>query len=208
MSNLIEKEWTEEKVKLLKDSYARELNTVQFQVFLEIAKSRNLNPFTKQIYAIKYGNTVNYIVGIDGFRDIAHRTGQYLGSSFTDELDDKGNVIAISCTVKKLTQGQTGEFTSRVLMKEFNSKKSQWAARPYQMLRKVAEAHAIRQAFSEAEGLYAAEEFDHMTHPIANKTKEADDFLKSLDNIESVEGEIIRAVEEHNEEISSEHTNN
>lgn len=175
MSNLTLKDtsWSDGKIKLLKQSYAKDLNDVQFEVFLEIAKSRDLNPFTKQIYALKYGNTVNYIVGIDGFRDIAHRTGQYLGCSFKDEYED-GKLFAIECTVKKLVQGQVGEFTSRVLMSEFNSKKQQWSIRPYQMLRKVAEAHAIRQAFSEAEGLYSAEEFDHQTHPIATKTSKTE----------------------------------
>jgi len=48
-------------------------------VFATNCRLHGLSPFKKEIYLVKYGSIYATIVGIDGFRNKATRTGQYAG---------------------------------------------------------------------------------------------------------------------------------
>ena len=49
------------------------------QVFMETCRQHGLSPFKKEIYLVKYGGQYSVIVGIDGMRVKAARTGQHAG---------------------------------------------------------------------------------------------------------------------------------
>jgi hypothetical protein len=58
----------------------KDLTVPEMQLFAMVAQHTGLDPFTRQIYAIKRGGKVTHQTGIDGYRSSAERTMQYAGS--------------------------------------------------------------------------------------------------------------------------------
>jgi len=146
--------------------------SAQIALFAQVCKSRNLSPFNKEIYLVGYGGNYSIIVGIDGFRAIANRTGLLCGMD-EPQFDKKGNGVfktiadfganekPLSCTVTvyKMVGGVRCPFTHTASFKEFSSGKQKWASMPFQMIAKIAEAFALRKAFGgEFEGIRSEDE--------------------------------------------------
>jgi phage recombination protein Bet len=160
-------EWTREKLELLKRTICKDSTDDEFQIFIETAKRTGLNPFMKQIHAVKRWNSkanrndMSIQVGIDGFRLIADRSGRYAGS---DEpvFDNEKNPTRASVTVYKMVQGQRCPFTATARWSEYFPGDAQgfmWKKMPCVMLGKCAESLALRKAFpAELSGLYTNEE--------------------------------------------------
>jgi phage recombination protein Bet len=149
-------------------------------MFFKMCESTGLNPLNRHAYIIPRrdtkANTTKYSmqVSIDGFRSIAEKTGQYIGSS--EPLFDKGlteyecrasnkaNPITATVTVSKNIDGVVGHFTAVASWDSYavtyNGKASGlWLKFPYLMLAKCAEALALRKAFpSVLGGLYTPDE--------------------------------------------------
>lgn len=158
------------------------------EVFATACKQHNLSPFKKEIYLVKYnssqGAQYHNIVGIDGLRIKAARTGQHAGID-----DPKYNVQAnggfdtaamvkasgklpVSCTVSvyRMVSGARCPFTATVLFDEYypavaaaaaggKQAFSKAATMPFNMIAKCAEAKALKMAFSdELTGLHIEEE--------------------------------------------------
>ena len=51
----------------------------EFALFIEVAKRTGLDPFRRQVYAIKRAGKMSIQTGIDGFRVLAQRSGEYEG---------------------------------------------------------------------------------------------------------------------------------
>ena len=66
-----------QKLAEIKKMYGGNLSPAQWTVFLEYGKSTGLNPFTREIYAIAYGNQCNIFIGRDGYRKMAQRNPDY-----------------------------------------------------------------------------------------------------------------------------------
>lgn len=70
-------------VALIRRTVARDCNPDEFDMFVSMARSLQLDPLRKQIYAFVYNKAdpakrkLTLVVGIDGFRTIADRTGCY-----------------------------------------------------------------------------------------------------------------------------------
>ena len=88
------------KISLVKKMAAKDCNDDEFNVFVAVAADLNLNPLRKQIYAFVFNKNdaerrnMTLVVGIDGGRAIAARTGNYRPDDqephwvFNDELKD------------------------------------------------------------------------------------------------------------------------
>ena len=138
--------------------------------FFGLCKAQGLNPFKRQAYLIGYdsknGPTFTTIVGIDGFRKIAHATGQYIGRDQTKfGFTKDGKVFQASVIVRRLVNNKECAFTSTVFYDEavqtdYNGNpNSIWKKRPKGQLDKCAEAAALRIAFpDDFSGVYTIAE--------------------------------------------------
>lgn len=88
--------FTNEQIDTLKRTLCKGITTEELDLYLNVCKSRGLNPFACQIYAVKrWSNAekreiMSIQTGIAGFRSIALYTGQYGGPSGTVFFDEEG----------------------------------------------------------------------------------------------------------------------
>lgn len=157
------------------------------KVFAVACSNHKLSPFKKEIYLVKYntklGVQYHTIVGIDGLRSKAARTGQFAGrddAKYDIQPDGKfltaaqisgSKKLPLSCTVTvyRMISGQRCPFTKTVVFAEYypavanpnHERKdfSKASTMPFNMIEKCAEAAVLRMAFAEeTEGLHIPEE--------------------------------------------------
>ena len=168
-------------IEILKNSICKGVSNDEFEVFLMACKKTQLDPFMKQIYAVKrkskrpdgsWGETMTIQTGIDGYRLIAERTGCYApGPEPTYSYDSEGRLISASSYIKKQTRDGTwhtvsasayvDEYMQTIVDRQSGEKKpsGMWGNMPRTMLAKCAEAQALRKAFpAEMSGVYTKEE--------------------------------------------------
>lgn len=147
-----------------------DLSPGEMDLFAMVALRMELDPFARQIYAIKRKGKVTFQTGIDGFRSSAEATGQYRG---TDEpefgpIEDKpfphpawARVVAIRRTpdgdlVRQPAVARWDEFFPGEGGDGF-----MWKKMPFSQLAKCAEAQALRKAFPRRFGqVYVDAEMD------------------------------------------------
>jgi phage recombination protein Bet len=150
-------------------------------IFFHQCVRTGLDPFARQIYMIGR-NTKNprtqqwetkYTIqtGIDGYRLIAARTGDHMGTDdATYSKDPLTGELVATVTVYKFVHGKRVPYTSSArwgayvqMMKDKQTGKQvpngMWAQRGPEQLAKCAEALALRKAFpQDLSGIYTAEE--------------------------------------------------
>ena len=150
-------DWTREQIETIKQTVAKGANDAQLALFLQTCRSRNLDPFTRQVFYTPQG----IIVSIDGFRAIAERTGCYAPGPTRYEYDENKSLVAAFVSVKKYVNGTWFDVEESAFYEEYRGTSPIWKKMPRVMLAKCAEARALRRAFSsDLSGLYAAEEMD------------------------------------------------
>lgn len=187
---------TLEQVDLIKATIAKDATDDELKLFLYQAKRTGLDPLSRQLHFVKRnqkrlvnGQWVDVKVatiqtGIDGYRTIAARTGEYAGSDdaeYTEVQASKYPKVA-KVTVYRIVQGQKVGFSASARWDEYaqsyNGKLgNMWEKMPYLMLAKCAEALALRKAFpQELSGIYTSEEMgqaDNDTTPAVVPTATA-----------------------------------
>lgn len=145
------------------------------QVFAATCAAHGLSPYKREIYLVKYGNQYNTIVGIDGLRAKAARTGQFAGRDDAQynrtadgayltayDVRSKGETpITCTVTVYRVIGGAKHAFTKTVLWAEYApaNLSGKWKTMGFNMIEKCAEAAALRMAFAdETAGLHVEEE--------------------------------------------------
>jgi phage recombination protein Bet len=162
-----------EQQKLITDVLCKGATPTEVEFCMQVAKRCGLDPFRRQIHFTKrYDGTLQRevltpIVGIDGLRAIAARSGAYAGNDEPKfEVDKEGLPIKATVTVYRIVQGQKVGFTASVWYSESVQMKgryegygqgkkkvgeepnSMWAKRPFGQLGKCAEGAALRKAYA------------------------------------------------------------
>ena len=109
-----------------------------------------LNPLVKECAAFVSGGKLNLIVMIDGYYNIVNRQPTFDGVEFDDHLNDKGEIISITC--RMFLSNRTRPVVVTEYLAECNDiKSSVWRKWPYRMLRHKAYIQAARMAFGLSE---------------------------------------------------------
>ena len=147
----------------------------ELQTLLAIVKNRNLNPFTREVYFIKYGNNpAQIVVSKDAFMKRAEQNPNYDGFESGVIYEDKngelknkkgiilpkgGKLIGGWCEVYR--KDRTRPVYREVELSAYNTGKNWWQKAPGQMIEKVAIVAAVRDTFSEdVGGLYTSDEME------------------------------------------------
>lgn len=162
----------------IKNLFAANLTNHEFVCFVEMGKRTGLNPFLREIWAVKYNkSTANIFIGRDGYRKSAQAHPDYeyhqpVAVYSNDDfkiVNDKiehvsnifdGHLVGAYCKVKR----KSSENYTYVAVKlsEYHLKQGLWHTKPETMIKKVAEAQALRAAFQEIfAGTYSDAEMPH-----------------------------------------------
>ncbi len=169
MSNTIttiqKQEFTPEQLTLITNTIAKGATKDELQLFLYRCQNLGLDPLKPgQIYFIKYGNSPGTIVvGIEGFRSRAARTGKLAGIKRGAIRNDKGALVGAYAEVYRSDWKECAR--EEVPLAEYSTGKAMWAKMPETMIKKVAEAAALRMAFpDDLGGIYTNEEMDQAAY--------------------------------------------
>jgi len=158
--------WTPEQTQLISSTIAPGCTGDELRLFAYACQRTGLDPFSKQIYAIKRGGKMTIQAGIDGLRSIAERTGQLDGSetywcgedgAWADVwLSNKPPAAAKTIIHRK---GSQHPFVGVARFADYNAGQGLWSKMPAAMIAKCSEALALRKAFpADLSGVYSADE--------------------------------------------------
>lgn len=146
----------------------------ELALVMALCQQQRLNPFTRDVYVIKYGNApASIVTGKEVFTKRANANPGYEGfEAGVTFLNARGEVCQRegSAVYKAANETLLGgwcrvfvkgrrPFYDEVDLAEYSTGKSGWAKMPATMVRKVALVHCLREAFPEDfQGLYTPEE--------------------------------------------------
>ncbi|MGI4862404.1 MAG: RecT family recombinase [Janthinobacterium lividum] len=167
--------FTPEQRQLMKDTVAKGVSDNEFMLFMHLAQHYGLDPFAKEVWCIKYGgNPATIFTSRDGYLKIASRDPQMNGivsdavcANDTMERqpdgrvkqtygNPRGELVGAWAVVHRKDRDFPAYFYAP--FKEYNSGSNPtWKKYPSAMIIKVAEAMALKRAFS-ISGLVTQEE--------------------------------------------------
>jgi phage recombination protein Bet len=166
--------WTPEQTQLISTTIAPGCSNDELRLFAYACQRTGLDPFSRQIYAIKRGGKLTIQVSIDGLRSIAERTGQ-LDGSMSYWCGDDGVWTDVWLSSKPPTAAKTvihrkgcaHSFSATARFADFNAGQGLWAKMPSVMIAKCSEAQALRRAFpADRSGVYSTDEMDQAVETV------------------------------------------
>lgn len=153
-------------------------------MFIELCKAQKLNPFIREAYLIKFGNSpANIVVGKDVFVKRAYRNPNFEGmKAGIVILKPDGSMdyregslkapkeILVGGWCEVYVKDMKFPIRSEVSMEEYSKGQSTWKQMPCVMIRKCAMVTALREAFPEdLQGMYDAAEIQSVPDKLPEK---------------------------------------
>jgi phage recombination protein Bet len=212
----------DDQVKLneIRKLFAPKLTEMEFQFFVGLGKATNLNPFTREIWCVKYQESApaQVFIGRDGYRKAAQAHSEYdyhqcdavyENDAFevhngevkhSYKLVNRGALVGAYCIAKRHKSSRPIYVFAE--LKEYSTGKSLWnsqTGKPATMIKKVAESQCLRACFQDLlGGTYGEEEMNNTHQEETNihliKGNTQTEKLKSIleDNvIDAITGELI-----------------
>ncbi len=158
--------------------------------FIAACRRTGLDPTAKQIYAAQMGGKWTVLIGIDGMRLVAQRTGEYDGQDPIEwQATEDGPWTTVppkqpfSARIRIYRKGISRPLEQTVTWAEFGGTKGNWDKRPSHMLGIRVESHGFRRLYPmELSGLYTPEDFEADGELIADgaTAEPSEDWLASF----------------------------
>jgi len=160
-----------------------EVSNQEVMMFLMLCRNRQLDPFTREAYLIKYGNSqpATIVIGKDTFTRRAEMHPQYRGMQAGVIVRREGEITEqvgsfvlpddqiLGGWAKVWKDDREVPYYVTVSYDEYEGRKSdgtpnrQWSTKPATMIRKVALVQALREAFpDQLGGMYDSVEMSHV----------------------------------------------
>jgi phage recombination protein Bet len=210
--------YSAEQVGVIQKNVAKNTTLAELAYFLNVCKSMELNPFNKEVWCYKDGRD-NLLIfsGRDGFLAKAQKHPLFNGirSSEVCEKDnfsidifsgnvthshngkDRGAIIGAYAVVFRKGGEPTIEYAE---FSRYNKGRNTWSTNPDEMIKKVAESHALKKAFGisgikseydwEVKNGVASPNVEVMTKEeiiIQKEIKKISDFILNATTIEQLE---------------------
>jgi len=186
LAEFIKNKFSPKELELIKRTVAKNTDDLEFAYFIQICLGTGLNPLLKEIWCYKDNkNNLIMFASRDGFRRKAQENSNFRSlnsievkskDSFEMGTNESGEAFvkhSFSAGDRGLTIGAYAVIQlkngSRVVewadMKTYNKGWNTWGTHPDEMIKKVAEVHAIKK-MSNIQGIYTEEEFGSVQNGI------------------------------------------
>lgn len=175
-----------DKLELLKRTICQGSTDDEFEMFVGVCRRTGLDPFARQIFAVKRWDNVNrretmaIQVSIDGFRLVADRSGKYAGQRGPEWCGPDGVWRDVWLKAEPPAAARVGilrsdfqepvwgvaKFSEYAQYKRDGGLTAMWARMTTNMLAKCAESLGLRKAFpQELGGVYTSDEMSQAENP-------------------------------------------
>ncbi len=208
---------TPEQVAIIKNTVAKNTTNTELAFFLNVCKASDLNPFLKEIWCYKDNqNNIIIFASKDGFFKKAQQNKEYAGMRSSDvcENDDftldipngkvkhvidfktpRGNIIGAYAMAFRKDCEPTIEWAD---INIYDKKKYTWSSHKAEMIKKVAEVHALKKAFG-ISSLQNEDDFN-IREGVAMPLNSSTEVVDLLDDKPAEDTEIIDPNKESNSE--------